>query len=242
MSNKPIIGITLDWEDSPTYAKYPWYALRTNYSESVSQNNAVPILIPYDLQAINQYISMIDGIIIPGGDYDLAPSVYGEEISPKTRNTRSIRTNFETSIIKAALAKNIPVLAICAGQQLLAAIHGGKLLQDIKTSYPNALEHEQSKLGINMHKPSHFITITPGTLLHKITKKNKIKVNSSHHQAVKSVGPNMVISARAEDNVIEAIEMPEYSFALGLEWHPEFQATKEDSSIIQAFIAAAKND
>lgn len=239
---KPVIGITLDWEDSPTYSSsHPWYALRTNYASVISDVGAVPIVIPYDMKAIDQYIEMIDGLMIPGGDYDLDPAVYGEEISSETRCIKNNRTDFEMALIRAALAKNIPILAICAGEQLLAAMHGGRLLQDIKTSYPNALDHEQKKLGIHMSKTMHSISIKPDTLLKKIVQKEEVLVNSSHHQAVKSVGPEMIVSAIAEDGIIEAIEMPGFNFVLGLEWHPEYLATKEDLSIMKAFIRAAND-
>ena len=243
MIKKPVIGITLDWEDSPTYSdSHPWYALRTNYVSVVSKFNGVPITLPYDSVAIDQYIDMIDGLIVTGGDYDLSPEVYGEEIRPaETRNTRNNRTDFEISLIKAALAKNIPILGICAGDQLLVAIHGGTLLQDIIAAYPNALEHEQRFLDIHMSKTSHSIKIEADSLLCKIVGKDEMMVNSSHHQAVNSVGPRMKISAVAPDGVVEAVEMLDYAFAIGVEWHPEFLATDEDALIMQAFIKASKS-
>lgn len=241
MTKKPIIGITLDWTDAPTYSSsHPWYALRCNYVSVISEHQATPIILPYDIDAIEKYIDLIDALMISGGDYDLDPSIYGEKIEPETRTLRSNRSIFEAELIKAALAKNIPILGICAGYQLLAAMCGGKLLQDIKTAYPNALEHEQKHLGIHMSKPSHSITIKTNSLLYKIVSKEQIEVNSSHHQAVKSVGPEMIISAVAPDGIVEAIEMPKYSFVLGVEWHPEFMASIDDVLIIKAFIEAAK--
>lgn len=243
MKKKPIIGITLDWDDSPTYSKsHDWYAVRTNYASCISKNGGVPITLPYDMDAIDTYLEMIDGLMVPGGDYDLDPAVYGEEVEEGTRNLRSNRTDFETALIKAALAKNIPILAICAGQQLLAAMYGGRLIQDINTFNPKALEHEQIKLGIPMSQTSHSIKIEPGSLLHKIIQKEEMQVNSSHHQAVKSVDPEMIISAFSEDGIIEAIEMPNYDFVIGVEWHPEFLATEDDLLIIKAFIRAAIYD
>ena len=242
MIRKPIIGITLDWEDTPTYSSmHPWYALRCNYASVISKFNGVAITLPYDLNAIDNYIAMIDGLMITGGDYDLDPSVYGETAQTQTREIKNNRTDFEMALIKAALAKNMPILAICAGEQLLAAINGGKLLQDIATFYPNALEHEQKHLNIHMSQTSHSIKITPESLLHKIVQTETMEVNSSHHQAVKSVGPKMIISGVAPDQVVEAIEMLNYPFALGVEWHPEYLATNEDERIINAFIEAASN-
>ncbi len=242
MIRKPIIGITLDWEDTPTYSSmHPWYALRCNYASVVSKSNGVPITLPYDLSAVDSYIEIIDGLMVTGGDYDLDPSVYGETAEDETREIKNNRTDFEMALIKAALARNMPILAICAGEQLLTAMHGGKLLQDIATFYPNALNHEQKYLGIHMSKTSHSIKITPGSLLHKIVQTETMEVNSSHHQAVKSIGPEMIISGLAPDQVVEAVEMLNYPFVLGVEWHPEYLATNEDALIISAFIEAASN-
>jgi putative glutamine amidotransferase len=240
-NKKPIIGITLDWEDSPTYStSCTWYALRTNYVSCIANHNAIAITIPYDLNAIDDYIDMIDGLIVTGGDYDLSPDYYGEELENSTRNLRNIRTEFEKKLIEAALAKNMPILAICAGQQLLCSMYGGTLHQDIKEYDKNALQHEQRFLDIPMSKPSHKVTITPNSLLHKITGKEEIEVNSSHHQAVKTVGSSTRISAiSTEDSIIEAIELPEYSFALGVEWHPEFEVSKSDTLILKKFIEAS---
>lgn len=241
MTKKPVIGITLDWDDSSCYSTmHPWYALRCNYVSAFSKFSATPITLPHELDSITQYIEMIDGLVVTGGDYDLSPEVYGEEKQPQTRVIKNSRTTFEMKLIKAALEKNIPILAICAGHQLLAAIHGGKLLQDIKTAHPEAFEHEQKYLNIHMSEPSHAVEVVKGTLLHNITKKNEFLVNSSHHQAVKSVGKEMIISATSPDGIVEAVEIPQYKFVLGVEWHPEYLATKEDELIIKSFVESTK--
>jgi putative glutamine amidotransferase len=242
--NNPVIGITLDWEDSLSYSDMsPWYALRTNYISSIAKHDATVITLPYEMNSIDAYIDLIDGLVITGGDYDLAPEFYGEKTEVVTRVIKNNRTSFEMNLIKAALARNKPILAICAGQQLLSCMYGGKLHQDIKAYNPNSLEHEQRVLGIHMSKTSHKISIKPNTLLYNIVKKEEMEVNSSHHQAVKSVGSTTIISAvSSEDGIIEAIEMPEYSFVLGVEWHPEYEATSEDTLIIRAFIKAVKEN
>ena len=240
MKKKPVIGITLDWEDKPTYSDMnPWYALRTNYTSAISAANGVPITIPYDHKAIEQYIDIIDGLMIPGGDHDLNPTVYGEELEEKTRAIKDHRSIFEMALIKAALAKNIPILAICAGKQLLAAIYGGKLIQDIKSFSLECLEHEQKKLGIHMSKAHHSIKIIANSLLHDIIQQDEIEVNSSHHQAVKSIGPEMIVSAIAPDGIIEAVEVPARDFVLGVEWHPEYIVSNSYLLIMKAFVAAS---
>lgn len=243
MKKKPVIGITLDWDDAPTYsAGHPWYALRTNYASSIAEHEAVPIMLPYETAAIDQYLELIDGLMVTGGDYDLDPACYGEEKQEWTRTVKSNRAEFEMKLMKAALAKNLPILAICAGEQLFAVMHGGKLHQDIKTYNPDALEHEQSSFKQPMSETSHLIKIEQNSLLFKIVQQETIAVNSSHHQAVKSVGPTMIVSAISpNDGIIEAVELPQYKFAVGVQWHPEYQATEDDRLIIKAFIEAARN-
>ena len=240
--NRPRIGITLDWEDEPSYsAASPWYALRTNYFQVISKHEALPIALPYEIDLVDNYLDLIDGLMVTGGDYDLSPEYYGEVIQQETRKIKSVRTEFEFKLLENALKRNMPVLAICAGEQLLNVFFKGTLYQDISISNPSAFEHEQKHLGIPMNKTSHKINLVPNSLIHNIVKLDSFEVNSSHHQAVKSCGEKVVASGIAPDGIIEAIEAPDFNFVLGVQWHPEFEASDADSKIIQAFIKAAKD-
>jgi len=240
MSKKPIIGITLDWSDEKTYSKHQsWYALRDNYAKAVIDAGGVPIMLANDINLIDQYINIIDGLIIPGGDHDIPPSLYGEEDRGKMGKINLTRVNFEKDILKAALDKNMPVLGICAGEQLIAVHFGMKLIQDIATEVQAAGLHTQSTISLSHYKPLHKVKVLENSLLHKVTKSLEFEVNSTHHQAVKdSPSKGIVISARAEDGIIEAIEHSDYKFVLGVEWHPEYQITEADSNIFKAFIKA----
>ncbi len=241
MNKRPIIAIPLDWQDQPTYSKHhSWYALRTNYTEEISKAGGTPITLSYDHKSIENYINLADGLLISGGAHDINPSLYGEEKGSYTKEIKQNRTDFEITMIKAALAKRIPILGICAGEQLLSVVFEGKLIQDIGTHVENALEHEQKDLNKPLTQPHHSVKITPNTLLYRILHKDEIEVNSSHHQAVKSVGPEMIISAIAPDNVIEAVEVPGHDFVMGVAWHPEYIASENDSLIFQAFVKAAR--
>ena len=241
MNKRPIIAIPLDWQDQPTYSKHhPWYALRANYTEEISKAGGAPIALSYDYKSIENYINLADGLLISGGAHDINPSLYGEKKEHCTKEIKQNRTDFEIAMIKAALAKRIPILGICAGEQLLSVIFEGRLTQDISTYIENALEHEQNDLNKPLNQAHHSVKIIPNTLLHRILQKDEIEVNSSHHQAVKSVGSAMIISAIAPDNVIEAVEVPEYDFVMGVAWHPEYIASENDSLIFKAFIKAAQ--
>ena len=240
MSN-PIIGIVLDYEEKTIkdggYSDFPWYALRTHYSEAISKNGGVPIFISYEDDKIDDYLKICDGILIPGGEYDIHPSYYGENINPETRISTNHRTEFECELVKKVLAKNIPFIGICAGEQLLNIVLGGTLHQDINKAFDKDIEH---KLEPMSPEDRHLIKLEKGSLLYKITGKEEYKVNSHHHQVVNKPGRGLKISARAPDGVIEAIEHEEQDFCIGVEWHPEYQRNAQDKQLFVAFIAAAR--
>jgi putative glutamine amidotransferase len=234
---KPIIGIGLDYSAKKIadggYANFPWYALRRNYSHAIATAGGIPIFIPYEDNNIKDYLKLCDGLLLPGGDTDIHPSLYGEKISVKKINLdeNNPRINFELKLIKEALKTKIPILSICAGFQALNVVLGGSLYQDIA-------EQVQTKIS---HRDPHMISITKGSLLNKITGKTNYSVNSFHHQAVKELGGNLKASATSEDGLIEAVELTNHPFCIGVEWHPEFQDTKEDKALFKAFILAAKS-
>jgi len=236
MKKKPIIGITLDSEKAGGWSDSPWYALREDYANSVLNQGGIPIHLAHSIDMAEEYISIIDGLIITGGDFDIDPSYYGETINSDRIVVKNTRTAFEIAITKLALEYKKPILGICGGEQLLNVILGGTLIQHIPDSVPNCLVHEQPH---PKDEPSHSVTVKEQSLLHKITGVTEMMVNSTHHQAVKDVLSGVIISAVAPDGVIEAIEYPAHPFCLGVEWHPEYEKTEYDKKIIKAFIEAS---
>lgn len=233
---QPLIGFTLDYEENnPGYSKYPWYAIRENYLTSVSAAGGVPLPLPHELALAERYVQMIDGLVVTGGAFDVSPEYYGQTIQSEAVSLKERRTRFEMAMIKGALARDLPVLGICGGQQLLAVALGATLIQHIPDTIPNPLPHEQPN---PRHEAGHAVAITPGTLLHKIVDKTELQVNSAHHQAVDAVSGELVVNARAPDGVIEGIEHPGYRFCLGVQWHPEFHITPADTAIFKAFVEA----
>ena len=234
---KPVIGITLDNEKPGGYSNFPWYAIRKNYLHSIEKFDAIPFPLFHSNQNISNIISLIDGIIITGGNFDIDPGLYGKE-NNKSRNFKDLRTKFEMKICKLCIKKNIPILGICGGEQLLNVSCGGTLIQDIKKNNKIPIDHEQKN---PRNKTSHTVKIKNGTKLHKIINKKKIDVNSAHHQAVKKLGNDLIISAVSEDGIIEAIENTKHKWCIGVQWHPEFLITKSDKLLISEFIRATKN-
>lgn len=239
--NKPIIAISLDIcndSDKYTYAKFPWYALRAGYSNCISEFGGMPILVPFDENSIDDILDLADGILIPGGDVDIDPEFYGQKKKYDNVIINHARTDFDLKFIKKILAKKIPFLGICYGMQLLNVHLGGTLIQHIPADYKTDINHEQPH---PKNAPWHDIILEEGSMLDNLANgKKNYKVNSTHHQAVEKPGKDLIVSARAPDGIIEAIEYINHPFCIGVEWHPEYKSNKLDEEIFKAFIEAAK--
>lgn len=237
---RPIIGIILDFQSKKEkdggYSDYPWYALRMHYARAVSESGGVPFHIPYQHDNLIDYIKLCDGFLFPGGDYDIDPAFYGEQIAPGTVFASDARDSFESKLLKMALTAKIPLLGICAGHQMLNVVCGGTLYQDISRDIVGALDH---KHGRGQAEPCHEIKISKDSLLHRIVGAESYVVNSHHHQAVRTVGEGLKATAVASDGVIEAIENDQLPFCLGVEWHPEYLENIHDQKIFKAFVEAA---
>jgi putative glutamine amidotransferase len=234
---RPLIGITLDSEETGTYSKFPWYAIRENYSSAVSDAGGLSFMLPHELDRVDDYLDLISGLVVTGGAFDVDPALFGAEARHPSVVVKAARTDFEWAVTEGALKRNMPVLGICGGQQLLNVVLGGTLIQHIPDEINTPLAHEQPN---PRDEAGHAVTVTEGTLLHRIAGNTQLSVNSAHHQAVKGVGANVTINSTAPDGVIEGIEASEYAFCLGVQWHPEFSIDPADARIFEAFISAAE--
>jgi putative glutamine amidotransferase len=236
MAKLPLIGLTLDAEQPGGYSKYPWYALRQNYTAAIAAAGGLAVALPHDPGLADAYLDHLDALIVTGGAFDVDPAIYGDTSRHSTVELKETRTQAELSLLQAALARQIPILGICGGEQLLAVALGGTLIQHIPDSIANALPHEQST---SHYEPGHEVKVHPGTLLHKITGTDTMQVNTSHHQAVRDPGRS-IINATAPDGVIEGIEAQNHKFCLGVQWHPEYLIDAGDNRIFAALVAATK--
>ncbi len=237
MLRPPIIGITLDYEETPSYSKKPWYALRENYCAAVSSLGAIPLPLPHEVELVPHYLELIDGLMITGGAFDVSPALYGDDSVHKTVTTKERRTKFEWAITKGCVDAKKPILGICGGEQLLNVILGGTLIQHIPDSIANALEHEQKN---PRNEAGHEVSVVANTLLSRIVGKTTLAVNTAHHQAVGTPAPNTIVNATTSDSVIEGIELPSHPFCLGVQWHPEYHVDSADKKIFEAFVAACR--
>jgi len=231
------IGITLDSEDAGGYAQLPWYALRQNYCDAIRVAGGLPLALPHQADAVEDYLDALDAVVITGGAFDVDPALFGAASRHATVKLKAARTAFEYALVKGALDRDMPILGICGGQQLLAVVLGGSLVQHIPDEIPGAIAHEQPNPRT---EPGHRVSAVPGSLLAKAAGMSEFAVNSAHHQAVKTVGDGVLISGVAPDGVIEAIEVPSRRFVLGVQWHPEYHIDAADGAILRAFVAAAE--
>jgi putative glutamine amidotransferase len=239
MSTRPLIGLSLDSEEAGGWSRMPWYALRQNYCTAVAAAGGLPVALPHEADAAEAYLDKLDGLVITGGAFDVDPSLFGAESKHATVKTKDARTRFELAILNGALARDMAILGICGGQQLLNVALGGTLIQHIPDSVPDALAHEQPN---PRDQAGHSVRLVAGTRLHAICAADALEVNSAHHQAAAEVGDGVAINALAPDGVIEGIEAPDRRFCLGVEWHPEFHVSDGDRRIFDAFIRAARGD
>ena len=232
---QPLIGIPLDAEEPGGYSSLPWYALRANYTEAVCRAGGVPLMLPHRAELAPAYAELIDGLIVTGGNFDLDSALFGAASRHATVKTKDGRTAFELALTRQVLDRDLPVLGICGGQQLLHVALGGSLIQHIPDEIAGALAHEQPNPRT---EPGHEVGVVPGTLLHRIVGTERLSVNSAHHQAAKDEPAGIVVNARSADGVIEGIEAPTRRFCLGVQWHPEYSISSGDQRIFDAFVAA----
>lgn len=238
---KPIIGIVLDLTKDGgkySYSPKPWYALRADYSNMVEKAGGLPVLLPY-IEDIQSQIDMIDGLLIPGCDEDINPKFYGQEIKSSKVKTNDRRTSYELSLTEEALKRNIPIFGICNGLQVINVFLGGTLIQHIPDSHKSDINHEQEHPKC---APTHDIIIENNTFLLELTKPRRVKVNTTHHQAIDQLGNGLIVSARAPDGIIEAIESKDYKFLVGVQWHSEYYNSDLDKNLFKSFVEASIKD
>ena len=233
----PLVGITLDCEGAGGWSKYPWYALRQNYTAAVIEAGGLPVLLPHEPDKAERYLERIDALLVTGGAFDVDPALFGANDRHETVRTKDRRTDFEAAVTRGALERDLPVLGICGGEQLLNVVLGGSLIQHIPDEVAGALDHEQAG---PRDQPGHEVTVTEGSRLAEVCGATAFAVNSTHHQAVKAPGAGLVVNAVAPDGVIEGIEAPARRFCLGVQWHPEFEINGADRAIFRALVDAGR--
>ena len=241
---KPIIGVTPDYnagDRKDMGGKEPTYFLRARYMRAIEDAGGIPVVLPLlsNRAAWRQVVAHVDGLLITGSGSDLAPEFYGERQRHKFARMSRERATMELGIAKAAYRADVPMLGICGGMQSINVALGGTLYQDIAAQLKTPIDHLPA---YSATKTTHAIRIAPDSLLRRIAGKARVDVNSSHHQSVKKVAPNLLQTAVSPDGVIEAIEAPDRAFLLGVQWHPEFLYERDpiQRRLFSALIRAAR--
>lgn len=234
----PIIGITCTTMGSGESSS--GHGIGVNYINAIEHAGGTPVLLPL-IQSncrIGDFLNLVDGLLLSGG-VDVDPFLYGEEPQPEMGKIDVDKDRVEMSLIPKTLEMNMPVLAICRGIQMLNVAAGGTLYQDIYMRSDATLKHRQDA---PRWYATHNIQIQAGSRLLNILGHSTIRVNSFHHQAVKEVAPDFVVSAVASDGVIEGIESTRHDFAIGIQCHPEgmWQNNPPITNLFVAFVKAAE--
>jgi len=175
-------------------------------------------------------LQRVDGLVITGGSFDIPPDAYGQAVTARLDRVDRGRTGLELALARAALARDLPLLGVCGGMQVMAVAAGGTLLQDIATARPEALEHEQPSDPATAWHPVHL----EAGPLHAALGPGPLQVNSTHHQAVDALG-DLAVGGRSPDGIVEVVFHPAMRFAVGVQWHPELL---DDDAIYGVFADA----
>lgn len=211
---RAVIGITIGDGDRPGYT-----SMRADYVRSLERSGALPLVLPtLAPEHAEPLLDRLDGLVLSGG-VDVDPALYGRPRHPKLGRVDRARDDFELALTRHALRRDLPLLAICRGLQVLNVATGGTLIQDIPSELEGAVKHAAPG---RRTRRSHPVEVASGSKLREILGAGPLSVNSFHHQAIDRLGEGLSVSGRCPgDGVIEAVEMKDRSFVLGVQWHPE---------------------
>ncbi len=212
-------------------------ALGLTYPEAIRNAGAVPVIIPpLDTDSIDPLLDGLCGLCLSGGP-DLHPTVYGATPHPALGPTEPHLDLFEVALVRAAEARNLPVLAICRGLQVLNVSRGGTLVQDLPSERPSSIVHRQLRAA---RVATHDVTLEPASRVAQALGNTDIAVNSFHHQAVDVLGSGLRAVGWAPDGVIEAVEASDRPFTLAVQWHAESMIdSPEQARLLRTFAQTA---
>ena len=222
-SHKPIIGVSVS------------NTMKGTCTRSIELAGGIPLILPetQDPTLLNNTLDLLDGLMMSGGE-DIAPSYYGEEKDPKGGKVKAAGDSYELMLLKKAIDRNIPVLGVCRGLQIINVALGGSLYQDLPSQKPSDIKHSQLE---NSLVPAHSVSLIPDTEVYRIFGENTLGVNSRHHQGIKKLAPGLKITAWSTDSIPEAVEAYPIKSIMAVQWHPEINAAAGDKNALKFFTA-----
>lgn len=232
---KPVIGVVpLVDQERESFWMLP------GYMNGIEQAGGIPVMLPLlsDEEDLLQIVNKLDGFLFTGGQ-DVSPNLYAEKTAPLCGQRCRERDDMEGVLFRLVYEMDKPLLGICRGIQFMNVIMGGTLYQDLPSEHPSGTVHCQKP---PYDIPVHAVSIMDGSPLSGLLKRKKLMVNSYHHQAIKRLAPKLSVMAVSEDDVIEAVWIPDKKFIWGIQWHPEFSFLTDESSrkIFSEFIQHAE--
>lgn len=252
LARRPVVLLPPDMRtDETKRGPLATFVVQRPYTDAILEAGGLPLVPPAlddeksadDAAMLDQLIDMADALVLPGGAFDIPPSMYGEETLPACGALKPERTALERSLLVRAEAKGIPILGVCGGMQLMNVVRGGSLYQDLATQRPSADGKDVHQQPGPKHEAAHHIGVHAGSQLAKIVGGDVVDalgVNSTHHQAVKTLGRGLVATAHATDGIVEAFEDPSRPFYVGVQWHPESMREHPHRAIYRGLIEAAR--
>lgn len=252
MSRRPLIGLTPSHD-----VEHDDISMRPTYLGAVKAAGGIPVVLPLEAsdEELRQLSLELDGFLFTGGP-DPHPFLFGEETHAQCGLVSVKRDSLETRLLPAVMETRKPILGICRGIQIINVALGGTIFQDIPSQFKGRVKTARAISGTDTassfalcHKqpfpyavPSHTISVVPGTRLASVCRKEILSVNSMHHQAVRDIAPCLTVCGTSPDGLIEAAEMPDYPFLIGVQWHPEYLWPQDPAmaELFASFIAACK--
>lgn len=234
----PLIGITTGSSLSNTGAYE--HSLSDKYVQAVLRAGGIPVIIPAGLSngQLTELVERLDGLMLPGGG-DIAPALFNGRLHPSIYGIDENRDALELKMVRLAAQQGMPFLGICRGAQVINVALGGTLYTDIEAQKPGAERHDYHN-GFSRDKIAHVVKIKPGSLLSTVINGTELSVNSLHHQGIDAIPTNLQPVAHAADGLVEAVELRNHAFGLGVQWHPEWLVESPgNQSIFNAFVKAA---
>jgi putative glutamine amidotransferase len=229
---KPLVGVTAYVEQARFGAwDVPAALIPLSYVQAIERAGGRALVVPPTEEGVEETLDALDGLLLSGGS-DLDPSLYGADAHAETRHVRPERDRAELALLRGALSRDLPVLAVCRGSQVLNVARGGDLVQHLPEAVGNEAHRETAGVF-----SEHGVKVDPDSRLGGIVG-DSVEVKSHHHQGYGELGEGLRVVARADDGTIEAVEDPERRFAVGVLWHPE---EGEDAALFEALVAEARD-
>jgi putative glutamine amidotransferase len=231
--SRPLIGLNCRYERHATHPVRDQLRVYVPYYQALLEAGALPVVVPTvdDRATLDQYLDRLDGFLFTGG-LDLPPQAYGQPKHPRTEECHPKRFASDRLLAGLVWERDMPILAICMGMQLINVAYGGTLIQHLETDVQHA--------AVNSGNDSfHSIVLEEDNLLRQIVGRRELEVNSAHHQAVDKLAPGLRALAHAADGIVEAVQKTDREFFLGVQWHPERIVERpEQRRIFETFVKA----